>query len=111
MIYAVLHRYKQLTPYKEELEKLLIGNATKSWQAWARDWYEKEVASCDEASGGRYLQTVLERLERYFAGHDGLLAEIIDACCSIKGRGQGGFYPVIHKLRRMMAEISVGLWT
>jgi hypothetical protein len=109
LIYAVLHRYEQLTPYKEDLEKLLIGNATKSWQTWARDWYDKEVAAYDKASGGRYLQTVLKRLERFFSEHDGLLSEIINSCCSVRGHNQGGSYQIIHKLRRMMAEISVGL--
>ncbi len=111
LIYAVLHRYEPLTPYKEELEILMVDNATSSWHAWARDLYENQVAACDEDSGGRYLQTVLKSVDSYLSTHKGLLSEVTDFCSKIRmsGRRQSGSYPIIHKLRRMMAEISAGL--
>jgi hypothetical protein len=111
LIYAVLHRYQPITPYQEELEILLVDNATNSWHAWARDWYENQVADCDKASGGRYLKTVLGSVDSFFSANNGLLSEITAFCNKIRvsGRKQSGSYPVIHKLRRMMAEISVGL--
>ncbi len=108
LIYAVLHRYQPVTPYKKELEILLVDTATSSW-AKKRDEYENQVAYCDVASGGRYLKKVLGKVDNYFSKHNGLLSEIADFCSKMRlsGRRQSGAYPVIHKLRRMMAEISV----
>jgi hypothetical protein len=111
LMYAILRRYKELSNYSDALNVIMMDSARQSWNVWARDLYEQRVSQCDQDSGGDYLRTVLDHIDNYFAGHDGLLDQVIDFCemqQKTSGR-QSGSYQIIHQLRRMMAEISIEL--
>jgi hypothetical protein len=111
LIFAILSRHKELAGYRQALELLMMGNAEKSWRTWVRDLYEKRVRDCERASDGRYLQTVLTNIDRYFETDDDLLPDLLDLCKRITSlrKKQDDSNQMIYRLRRMMAEISVGL--
>lgn len=112
LIYAILKRYSGLTPYLKGLEVLLIDTAIKAWENWARDWYEERVVNCDNASKGTYIKLMLEKVEAYFNENETLLLDITEVCHKIKNAGYNrinGSNSIIHRLRKMLADISVHL--
>ncbi|WP_462411412.1 helicase C-terminal domain-containing protein [Neobacillus sp. Marseille-QA0830] len=113
LLFAVLKRYQPLKPYLKEFEILMTDIATGSWEWWKNE-YEKQVEECNEQSKGDYCQTVLEKISTYFGQEQNLLNQIIEICGVIKKEGQPGkrvtgANRVIHKIRKMMAEISMDL--
>lgn len=109
LMYALLRRVPELTPYSDELELLMQDRAHKGWNNWARDSFEKRVQDCNSKTEGAYLRymipeisrrlgtvmeggTLLEHLTAYFNGDQG----------QIKSKGN-----LIGELRVMFARISV----
>ena len=111
LIFAILRRCDTLKEYLPELEKLLTDYARTSWQ-WVKADYEKQVADCDKDSNGKYLETMIGRVENYCVGNDTanrLLPKIVEF---LKQYGQGCLQQAtsnthLRLLRRMMAEISI----
>lgn len=112
LIYAILRRYSGLKTYLKGLQILLIDTAPKSWECWAKDWYEQRVVKCNKNSNGKYINLMLGKVEEYFNENEELFFEVIEVCKKIKSAGYkriNGVNGVIHRLRKMMAEISVDL--
>lgn len=109
LLFAILRHCQSLQPYLEELEIMMEDAAYSSWSNWARDKYEQRVQACNEASGRTYLPIMLEQVDRFFATHEGILQDLIEFLLRIRhDPDASGANSIIHKLRRMMAEISVG---
>jgi hypothetical protein len=111
LIYAILKRYNGLKSCLKGLEVLLMDRAPKDWGYWARE-YDQKVLKCDKASNGEYLKLMLEKVQAYFTDKETLLLGIIEVCHKIKSAGYNrinGVNSIIHKLRKMMADISVDL--
>jgi hypothetical protein len=113
LIFAILKRYQPLNHYLVDFETLMMDIATKSWSWWKQE-YETEVEECDKQSNGEYIKLLLQKVDEYFHEVPTLLQSMKDVCRVIKqewepGTRVRGANNVIHKLRKMMAEISVDL--
>ena len=111
LIFAILNRCDALKEYLPELEKLLTDYARTSWK-WVKADYEKQVADCDKDSNGKYLETMIGRVENYCMGNDPanrLLPKIVEFLKQYRqGRlQQAASNTYLRLLRRMMAEISI----
>ncbi|RBN40432.1 hypothetical protein DMN50_15215, partial [Priestia megaterium] len=94
------------------LEVLMVGKAVKAWGDWAKERYEERVLKCDELSERIYLSTILQQIDVYLSENQKVLEEVLEICGAIRGMGYvqvRGSNRVIHKLRMMMAQISVEL--
>ena len=111
LIYAILSRYPPLASYRNELERILRHNAYKSWDHWVKDAFEKRVADCERLTNGSYLKRMLAEVDRRFSSQPDEWTQLVEHCVKVRESGgeTGGSRPVIHRLRRMMAEISVGM--
>ena len=91
LMFALLKRLPELKDYISELEIAMMDWAVTAWPG-SRDWYEKEVARCDEKSCGEYLAYMLSHLsvELSYEWHGGIsfLDGIIDLCLRIRAAGQ-----------------------
>ena len=65
LMFAVLRHIPELKGYLKELESLMAYWAPKSWNNWARDYYEGKVQECEKASNHEYLKHMLSELDRY----------------------------------------------
>ncbi|WP_279401572.1 hypothetical protein [Piscibacillus salipiscarius] len=78
-----------------------------------KNFYEQKVQECDELSDGKYLKTILSKVDHYFHEHPEILTMINQVANDIKESGStkniNNTLRLIHKLRKMMAEISVDL--
>ena len=107
LMFAILRRHRSFARYLDGLEILMTDRAKKSWP-WAKIHYKERVSKCNKATRGQYLQTMMERLSSYFDTHEGLLEDVTHFCAKVETKGrQSGAYQIIHKLRQMIAEISV----
>lgn len=111
LIFAILRRCDELKEYLPELEKLLTDYARTSWK-WVKEDYEKQVADCDMASNGKYLETMIGRVENYCMGKDPacrLLSKIVEFLKQYRlgCPQQAASNTHLRLLRRMMAEISI----
>lgn len=113
LMYAILRRVPALMPCQAELETVMMGQASATWNDWCRDHYEQEVSSCDEASGGTYLPYMAKQASRALARpqEDGttLLEQLQALCRSIRRNGTqpAGGAAVIGRLRVLFAQISL----
>ncbi|WP_423798192.1 DEAD/DEAH box helicase [Neobacillus sp. SAB-20_R2A] len=113
LLYVVLKDYKPLKPYLNEFELLMIDKAPGRWDSW-KGWFETKARKCNQVSNEEYTKTILGKVEAYLSHQEDLLPEIIQICVDIKKDGQrgkrvNGALHVIHKIRKMMAEISMDL--
>lgn len=111
LIFAILRRCDELKEYLPELEKLLTDYARTSWKR-VKDDYEKQVADCDKEANGKYLETMIGRVENYCMGKDPayrLLPKIIEFLKQYRlgGPQQAAANTHLRLLRKMMAEISI----
>jgi hypothetical protein len=109
LIYAILRRTDFLKQYLKELEELLIYGATKAWNGWVKDNFDKRVEQCHEATRGEYPLNVIDKIDEYDMDKSikSLLVEHLKALQSNEKKYSDGY--VINKLRVMFAEISVGM--
>ncbi len=114
LIYAILKRYKSLRNYSEELEEFLRNGATRGWNGWVREEYERRVVACNKISKKEYLRVMLEKVETYFENNPDLLNALRNECKKIRKCQESSSRErnqIIRKLRQMMAQISVELMT
>lgn len=111
LIFAILRRYQPLEPFLEELEILMKDTAFKGWDHWAKNHYEEKVQKCNANSNGEYIKHILQKVEDYFTKNEDILEQIKDVCTELGDSNETpkGTSKVIHRLRKMMAEISVDL--
>ena len=62
LMFAILRRLPELSPYTKALEFAMKDGASSGWDGWAKSWYETEVVECDKLSGGKYLSYMLDKL-------------------------------------------------
>ncbi|MED4695187.1 DEAD/DEAH box helicase [Peribacillus frigoritolerans] len=113
LMFAILRRYQPLETHLHELEILMMDTATKRWDRWKQD-YEDRVEACDVKSNKEYCTVLLEKVDTFFNQEADLLESIHEVFQVIKregipGKRVDGASKVIHKMRKMMAEISVDL--
>lgn len=113
LMFAFLRRLPELSDYLPELEVAMEDYAYYTWDAWCRDWYEREVVECDEQSGGRYLAYMNEMLRRELANNwvDDLsyMDGIKQLCRAIRNNNgeRVGHNEIIGQLRVIFAKISL----
>lgn len=109
LIFAILKRVGWLSSYENQLEKILRNSAT-SWENWAKNWMEQRVVSCNEKSNGKYLEDIIAKVEKALdSNYKELKEELSNILEDMKNGGEGPntYYYIIHKLRGMMAQISI----
>lgn len=113
LMFAHLKRMPELHSYLYELEVAMMDWATSAWNSWCKNWYEKEAATCDEKSNGRYFDYMQYRLRKELSGiwHDDMtyMDGIIELCRAIR-RNKGervGENAIIGQLRVIFAKISL----
>lgn len=113
LMFVHLRRLPELRSYLYELEVAMRNDATSSWDAWCRDWYEKEALDCDQKSDGRYFDYMQYQLHNELAGiwHDDVtyMDGIIELCQAIRrNRGERVYEnAIIGQLRVIFAKISL----
>lgn len=113
LMFAILRRLPELSPYTKDLEFAMKDGASSGWDGWAKSWYETEVVECDKLSGGKYLSYMLDKLSvelrETVEENVTYLDLIIGMCKNIEKYGykkQNNTY-VIGKLRVLFAKISL----
>lgn len=112
LMYRLLYRIEELKPYLEYLDVIMKDRAVAAWSYYV-DFYEKEILSCDEISGGEYLRYMMEKIrEQLFAlraGGDTYFKQIVALCEEFKRNRNKKISTskVIAKLRVMFAQISL----
>ena len=112
LMFALLRRSPQLQAYTDQLEIMMIGQATANW-GWYRDHYERKVIECDDQCGGRYLEFMSGRIicELMYPRGDSptYLEELLTLCKRIKHSGNRKISSngLIGRLRVMFAQISL----
>lgn len=111
LMFVLLSKMQSLQKYLGELE-LLLQNTVKDW-SWnqTKEWYEREVAECNNTTQGGYLGYMLKAI------NDELYSTIIEkeslaiilerACENIKKGLKINNNKLIGKLRVMFAKISI----
>lgn len=111
LMFALLKRYPKINIYYNQLEVMMIDEATISWGNWAKKTYERRVDECDLKSGN-YIADILFKIDKYFIDNPVLLENIIEDFIKIKESGNvriKNMYKSIFSLRKMFAEISIEL--
>lgn len=115
LIFAILRRLPELSAYLDDLEIALKDYAETSWDKWAKDWYEKQTVSCDEETGGAYLNfmvpEVSRRIHSAIKGNESCMDRLVGLCGRIADNGHKRVSEtqVIGELRVLFARISVDL--
>ena len=106
---TILQKCEALQPYVEELSNLL-QNQVNNWGSITSD-YRQQVEQCDVNNNGEYVKVILEKVNTYFHENDSVLQDVISVCEHIRSNEAIGSERnrIIHRLRKMMAEISVDL--
>ncbi|UOQ44852.1 DEAD/DEAH box helicase [Halobacillus salinarum] len=111
LIFALLKNFHRFQGMLNELDVLLMDTATKSWSRYKED-YIRRVYEVNKSSGGEYVESMLFNIDSYLSKDSSFYTEIEEVCNKIM-LGEQGFRKeatlVIHKLRKMMAEISVDI--
>lgn len=113
LMFAHLKRLPELRSYLYELEVAMRNDATASWGAGCRDWYEEEAMDCDRKSDGRYFDYMQYQLHNELAEfwHDDVtyMDGIIELCRAIRrNRGERVYEnAIIGQLRVIFAKISL----
>ena len=113
LMFAILRRMHELRKYLEELDIVMMEGASKSWNSWCRDYFEKEVIEVNEMSGGEYLEYMISHLkeELYQEWKDGItyIEALQEMCREIKNNGSRRGYNngIIGQLRVIFAKISL----
>ncbi|MBQ9934931.1 MAG: helicase [Lachnospiraceae bacterium] len=113
LMFAILRRIPSLEKYEKSLEVAMKDWASSAWDAWAKNWYERQVVEVNEQSGGKYLSymvsKVAEELNVVVEENVTVKDLIISMCKVIEKNGykrQNNNY-VIGKLRVLFAKISL----
>lgn len=112
LTYAILKRYEPLNKLKVGLEILLRDRAQSAWTYWAKEHFEERVYECNNKSNNKYIEDVLEKVDKYFQHNLELLEELTKLCYKIQNYPNlkhDGTTKMIQHLRTMMAFISVDL--
>lgn len=111
IIFAILRHIPFFAENLSLFEELMISYALKSWKYYS-DWYKQLVAEVDHKSGGAYLEHMLGEVRKHLKNSPELLktAEtVLSSIESIGYRDTPNANYLIRLLRKMMAEISVGM--
>jgi hypothetical protein len=115
LMYAILKRIPELELYLYDLEVALRDYADTSWKNWAKDWYEKQVLTCDGQTKGAYLRYMVQevslRAGLSLAGEKSCMERLIILCKKVaqNGHKRVSETQVIGDLRVLFAHISVDL--
>jgi len=118
LMFALLRRLPELVSDEAALEVAMTGNATSAWNGWARKWYDDQVIACDEMSGHKYIDRMLDALreelqvplEKNGDPAVTLLSSVKSMCERIRRdnfENKGGNGYIIGKLRLAFAKISL----
>lgn len=113
LMYAILRRVGALKRYSRQLDELLSNGAYRSWDDWAKRYYEYEVRKCNDKSKKTYLSYMLDITSTYLnkLQDNGvtLLDEIIEICKEVKSNRADSIVckDLLIKLRIMFARISL----
>ena len=108
LMYAVLKRIPKLMAYKNELEEILIYGASKAWDSWARDYYEDRVNKCNDNTGGKYPQNIIDSILKNENASD-LIDKTIKYIEDLKYGRETSIKRrvIVEGLRTVFAQISV----
>ena len=113
LMFAHLRRLPELRGYLYELETAMRNDATSSWDAWCKSWYEQEAVECNEKSDGRYFDYMQNRLHRELSAiwyDDVSYMDGIKMLCRMIRRNRGervGENAIVGQLRVIFAKISL----
>ena len=113
LMFAHLRRLPQLLGYLPELETAMKNDATTSWDAGYKEYYEQEAASCSRKSNGEYFRYMQEHLQHELSAvwHDDVtyMDGIIEMCEAIRSNGGKRVTQnaIIGQLRVIFAKISL----
>ncbi len=101
LMFAILKRALD-EKYTESLESFLVYNGKKSWDDWAKSWYEEKVIECENQSNGVYPKSIIEEIKSY--KHNGnLMLDILKE--HITNKTYKDVY-ILNALRTMFAQLS-----
>ena len=113
LMYAILKRLDELNPYVRYLETGMMGNATSSWNSWAKNYYEDLVRECNTISNGKYLvymkDAIRKEMSKVYKDGSSYMDGLIEFCERIK-KNRNRYVPdngIIGNLRLLFARISI----
>ena len=112
LMFALLRRQPLLAPYLQALEVLMTAHASVAWEDWAKEDYEGQVLSCDQVTGGKYLDYMQSRISSFLQANDHeLLHDLINHLNRIKANKYKWIRSgkILGRLRVMFAQISIDL--
>ena len=113
LMFAILRRLPELSPFLPELEVAMIDWASSAWNSWCKNWYEREATDCNSRSQGRYFEYMFRCLDRELSEtwHDELtfMDGIKELCLAIRANNGNrvGANSIIGQLGVIFAKISL----
>ena len=110
LMFAILKRMPDFKRHTASLEKLMVMDAVKAWDGWARRSFENRVIRCGKISNGNYPGNVIQKIVEdpgYEDIRDMLLHHLKERK-SNKKLTHSNYY-VMNRLRVMFARVSVSL--
>ena len=105
LMYALLRRLPVFADYQEELGTFMAVDAEVHWHSYVSD-YESKVLACDR-NGSHYLEDMITTLSHKLLEQENLVSAIIENCISKEPDRIQESKPLISRLRRIFAEISL----
>lgn len=105
LMYALLRRLQVFTDYQEKLSTFMAVDAEKWWHRYVQD-YETKVLECDQ-NGSHYLEDMEAALTDKLSEQEDLVPAIIENCNSNDPDRKQKSQPLVSRLRRIFAEISL----
>lgn len=105
LMYAHLRRLPAFSGISSRLKSFLAYDAEKYWQ-WNIDHYEEQVRECDK-NGSHYLRDMAEALSEKLKEQPELTEQILASCRSSGPNRKQESRPLINRLRKIFAEISL----
>lgn len=105
LMFAILNKLPELRGYVAELERMFVQRADRSW-VWSRDYYSKEVKTCNRRTKGAYLSDLLDDIRTF--NQDEHIIDLLREHLRQRKRGETkrNDARVLNKLRAMFARIS-----
>ena len=110
LMFAILKRMPDFKRHTASLEKLMVMDAVKAWDGWARRSFENRVIRCGKISNGNYPGNVIQKIVEdpgYEDIRDMLLHHLKERK-SNKKLTHSNYY-VMNRLRVMFARVSVSM--
>lgn len=110
LMFAILKRMPDFKRHAAALEKLMVMDAVKAWDGWARRNFENRVIRCGKISNGNYPGNVIQKIvvdPGYEDIRDMLLHHLKERK-SNKKLTHSNYY-VMNRLRVMFARVSVSM--